>query len=64
ANDKKCGYGYQVWNCPGGGFRLDGAHGQYCYVFPEKQLVVSCFASTAATQLLRDSIMNNIVSRY
>ena len=64
ANDKKCGYGYQVWNCPGGGFRLDGAHGQYCYVFPEKQLVVSCFASTATTQLLRDSIMKNIVSRY
>ncbi len=63
-DDKKSGYGYQLWICPGGGYRLDGAHGQYCYVYPDKQLVVACFAETANTALLRKSITDNIIAAF
>ncbi len=63
-DDKKTGYGYQLWCCPGGGYRLDGAHGQYCYVFPEKNLVVSCFSHSRNTIVIRNSIMEHIVARY
>ena len=63
-DDKKCGYGYQCWGCPGGGYRLDGAHGQYCYVFPEKNLVVSCFAHSNDTRTLRNAIMEHIVAEF
>lgn len=33
-------YGFQIWeSCPGS-FRADGAFGQFCMVFPEKDLVI------------------------
>ena len=34
------GYGYQFWMNPPGGFRADGAYGQYSMVFPDKDTVV------------------------
>lgn len=61
-DDKKTGYGYQLWVCPDGGYRLDGAHGQYCYVIPEKNLVVACFAHSSNTKLLRNSITEHIIN--
>ncbi len=64
SDDKNCGYGYQCWICPGGGYRLDGAWGQYCYVYPEKGLVVSCFAHSNNTRLLKDSIVGHIISKF
>ena len=39
APDWKVGYGYQFWQCRGGGFRGDGACGQYVVVYPEKGFV-------------------------
>ncbi len=35
------GYGYQIWNNAGDGFRGDGAFGQLCVVMPEKNCVVA-----------------------
>lgn len=35
------GYGYQFWLNPPGGFRADGAFGQYSMVFPEQNAVVA-----------------------
>jgi CubicO group peptidase (beta-lactamase class C family) len=35
------GYGYQFWLNPPGGFRADGAYGQYSMVFPDKGTVVA-----------------------
>ncbi|UOB16308.1 serine hydrolase domain-containing protein [Abyssalbus ytuae] len=40
-NDWAQGYGYQFWMCYPGGFRGDGAFGQFCIVMPEKDLVVA-----------------------
>jgi CubicO group peptidase (beta-lactamase class C family) len=41
------GYGYQFWRNPTGGFRADGAYGQYSMVFPDKQLVVAILSESA-----------------
>lgn len=47
--DWKMGYGYQFWmNCRGG-YRADGARGQFILVYPDGY-VVSCLAMTACTQ--------------
>ena len=37
--DWSSGYGFQFWQCAGGGFRGDGAFGQLCVIVPEKNLV-------------------------
>ena len=63
-DDMKSGYGYQIWCLPGGGYRIDGAYGQYCFVYPDKNLVVACFAQSDNTRLLRNSVMENIVSKF
>ena len=34
------GYGYQMWCCTHGAYRLDGAWGQYAIIIPEKNAVV------------------------
>jgi len=39
-NDWLQGYGYQFWRCQNGGFRGDGAFGQYTIVLPEKDAVI------------------------
>jgi len=41
------GYGYQFWRNPTGGFRGDGAYGQYSMVFPDKQMVVAILSESA-----------------
>ena len=35
------GYGYQFWRCRHGGYRGDGAFGQYCVVLPEQDAVIA-----------------------
>lgn len=42
-----CGYGYHVWKNYKGGFRADGAYGQYCIVFPERKLALIAFTESA-----------------
>lgn len=39
-NESNMGYGYQVWMNTVGGFRLDGAHGQFVMVLPEYDAVI------------------------
>jgi CubicO group peptidase (beta-lactamase class C family) len=41
------GYGYQFWMNPPGGFRADGAYGQYSMVFPDKDAVVVITSESA-----------------
>ncbi len=40
-NDWLQGYGYQFWRCQHGGFRGDGAYGQFTIVLPEQELVIA-----------------------
>lgn len=44
------GYGYQTWQCRHGGFRADGANGQYIIVLPEKNAVIVTTANVGDMQ--------------
>lgn len=35
------GYGFQFWRCRHGAYRGDGAFGQFCVVFPDKEAVLA-----------------------
>lgn len=41
ASDWDQGYGYQFWRCRNGGYRGDGAFGQYCIVLPGSDSVIA-----------------------
>lgn len=40
-------YGYQIWENSPGSYRADGAFGQYCMVFPQKDMVITTTAEEA-----------------
>ena len=44
------GYGYQFWLNPPGGFRADGAFGQYSMVLPEQDAVVAITSESIDTK--------------
>ena len=44
--DWKSGYGYQIWLNARGGFRADGAFGQYFIVIPEKEITMVFFCES------------------
>ncbi len=63
AHDWEFGYGYQFWMNEGGGYRADGAYGQFCYIVPSKDAVVTVqtesadnYATLQAIRLLLDGI--------
>ncbi len=43
------GYGYQIWLDANGGYRGDGAFGQFCNVIPSTNTVVTMLAESTAT---------------
>ena len=44
------GYGYQFWLNPPGGFRADGAYGQFSMIFPELDAVVAITSESMETK--------------
>lgn len=58
------GYGYQFWMNPPGGFRSDGAFGQFGMVFPEKDTIVvitsQSFDTRRTMQLVWDEFFPKI----
>lgn len=54
------GYGYQFWMSRHG-FRGDGAHGQFCLVVPEADLVVVTTACVLDTQALVDTVWDHLL---
>ncbi len=50
ASDWEQGYGFQFWRCRYGVIRGDGAHGQFCIVFPDLDAVVAITAGTRDLQ--------------
>ena len=61
SGDFDCGYGYQVWRCKHGAYRLDGAYGQLCIVIPEKNAVVAIFQFCHDVPGALDSMWDNIL---
>lgn len=60
-NDWAYGYGYQFWMNPPGGFRADGAYGQYCIVFPEKDTVLVITAESFDKQETMRLVWNELL---
>ncbi len=54
------GYGYQMWCCTHGAYRLDGAWGQFCIIIPDKNAVVAAFMHSGNTGTFLQSVWNNI----
>jgi CubicO group peptidase (beta-lactamase class C family) len=59
ASDWEQGYGYQFWRSRHGFYRGDGAHGQFCLVLPQYDMVI---AITSGTRDMA-SVMNLVWDR-
>ncbi|MCF0174644.1 MAG: serine hydrolase, partial [Bacteroidales bacterium] len=59
-DDWHSGYAYQLWRCTHNAYRMDGAHVQYCIVFPEKNAVVAFFCFHRQKQILMKSFWNHV----
>ena len=61
ANDEwNQGYGYQMWCCTHGAYRLDGAWSQFCVIIPEKNAVVACLSHSPNGARMLNSIWINV----
>lgn len=60
-DDDASGYGFQMWvNSVGGGARLDGAHGQYVMICPDKNAVIVVTENTVNTKNIKKAIWKDI----
>ena len=59
-DDWNQGYGYQMWCCTHGAYRLDGAWSQLCIVIPEKNAVVACLSHSPNGARMLNSIWTNV----
>lgn len=59
-NDFLAGYGYQMWCCTHNAARLDGAHGQFVVICPDKNAVIVITEHVKDTRKLFNSIWTNI----
>ena len=59
--DWTAGYGYQLWRNALGGFRADGAYGQFALVLPEHDLVVAVTGCTEDTQEVLDAVWQELL---
>lgn len=55
------GYGYQFWMNPPGGFRADGAFGQFSMVFPEQDAVVALTSESIDTKTTMQMVWDILV---
>ena len=62
---RTCGYGYQFWMQPEGGFSCSGMGSQYALMYPEQDLVVITTADAQglnnAEDFIRESFLKNIL---
>ncbi len=57
------GYGYKFWMCRPGGYRADGAFGQYSIVNPERNLVVAITEQSFDMQASMTLIWDNLYTK-
>jgi CubicO group peptidase (beta-lactamase class C family) len=55
------GYGYQFWRCRHNAFRGDGAFGQFCIVFPDRDAVVAMTSRTLDMQGLLNLVWEHLL---
>ncbi len=62
-DDWGLGYGYQMWCCEHGAARLDGAHGQWSVICPEKNAVIVITENIGNTHVAFKSMWSRIYDR-
>ena len=55
------GYGYQFWRCRNGGYRGDGAFGQYCIVLPEQDAVIAITSGLGDMQAVLNLVWDKLL---
>ncbi|MBA4054897.1 MAG: serine hydrolase, partial [Marivirga sp.] len=55
------GYGYQFWLNPPGGFRADGAFGQYTMIFPHQDAVVTITSESMSTKSTMQLVWDHLL---
>lgn len=58
------GYGYQFWRCRNGGYRGDGAFGQYCIVLPEQDAVIAITSGIKDMQVVLNLIWDKLLPAF
>jgi CubicO group peptidase (beta-lactamase class C family) len=59
--DWQQGYGYQFWRCRHGGYRADGAFGQFVIVVPRLDQVLAITAAATDTQAVLDAVWAHLL---
>lgn len=59
--DWKLGYGFQFWQSRHGGYRGDGAFGQFCVIIPQADAVIVCTAQVADMQAELDLFWEHLL---
>jgi CubicO group peptidase (beta-lactamase class C family) len=55
------GYGYQFWKCRPGGYRGDGAFGQFCMVMPDYDAVIAITSESFSMQNSMDLVWSYLL---
>jgi CubicO group peptidase (beta-lactamase class C family) len=55
------GYGYQFWMCRPGGYRADGAFGQFCMVMPQYDAVIAITSESFSMQKSMDLVWTHLL---
>ncbi|HWA87251.1 MAG TPA: serine hydrolase [Opitutus sp.] len=55
------GYGFQFWRNKGGGYRADGAFGQFSFILPKYDVVLAVTCGTSNTAGVMDAVWANLV---
>jgi CubicO group peptidase (beta-lactamase class C family) len=55
------GYGYQFWRCRHGGYRGDGAFGQFCVVLPEHDAVIAITSGVRDMQVVLNLVWDQLL---
>jgi CubicO group peptidase (beta-lactamase class C family) len=58
------GYGFQFWRCRHGGYRGDGAFGQYCVVLPEQDAVLAITGGVRDMQAVLNVVWDRLLPAF
>jgi hypothetical protein len=63
-NDWEQGYGFQFWRCRHGGYRGDGAFGQFCIVLPDQDAVLAITSGLDELQPVLDLVWETLLPAF
>lgn len=60
-DDWQQGYGFQMWRSRHGSYRMDGRYGQFAFVLPDQDMVISITAGTTNNRVVPDFIWDTLL---